>query len=100
MIASHRHIETTLAIADVAALVHRFSRANFTVHLGVHGVSEGPSETSIRWLGGVNQPTVGVIPGAPFGGWKASGLGPPEHGVGDPECYTRWQAVYGWSWQR
>jgi acyl-CoA reductase-like NAD-dependent aldehyde dehydrogenase len=44
----------------------------------------------------LNQPTMDVVPGAPFGGWKASGLGPPEHGVGDRECYTRWQAVYGW----
>jgi acyl-CoA reductase-like NAD-dependent aldehyde dehydrogenase len=48
----------------------------------------------------LNQPTVGVIPGAPFGGWKASGLGPPEHGVGDRECYTRWQSVYGWPRKR
>ena len=32
---------------------------------------------------------------APFGGWKASGLGPPEHGPGDIEFYTRLQAVYG-----
>lgn len=32
---------------------------------------------------------------APFGGWKASGVGPPEHGPGDLEFYTRLQAVYG-----
>ncbi len=32
---------------------------------------------------------------APFGGWKASGLGPPEHGAGDVEFYSRLQAVYG-----
>ena len=32
---------------------------------------------------------------APFGGWKASGVGPPEHGEGDREFYTRAQAVYG-----
>jgi acyl-CoA reductase-like NAD-dependent aldehyde dehydrogenase/isochorismate hydrolase len=31
---------------------------------------------------------------APFGGWKASGLGPPEHGPGDIEFYSRLQAVY------
>ena len=34
-------------------------------------------------------------PGAPFGGWKASHLGPPEHGIWDREFYTRPQAVYG-----
>jgi acyl-CoA reductase-like NAD-dependent aldehyde dehydrogenase len=32
---------------------------------------------------------------APFGGWKASGVGPPEHGIWDREFYTRPQAVYG-----
>ncbi len=31
---------------------------------------------------------------APFGGWKASGLGPPEHGPGDVEFYSRLQAIY------
>jgi len=36
-----------------------------------------------------------VHPEAPFGGWKASGIGPPEHGVWDREFYTRPQAVYG-----
>jgi alpha-ketoglutaric semialdehyde dehydrogenase len=30
----------------------------------------------------------------PFGGWKASGIGPPEHGVFDRDFYTRPQAVY------
>jgi acyl-CoA reductase-like NAD-dependent aldehyde dehydrogenase len=32
---------------------------------------------------------------APFGGWKASGVGPPEHGVWDREFFSRVQAVYG-----
>jgi alpha-ketoglutaric semialdehyde dehydrogenase len=31
----------------------------------------------------------------PFGGWKSSGIGPPEHGDGDYEFYTRAQALYG-----
>jgi acyl-CoA reductase-like NAD-dependent aldehyde dehydrogenase len=30
----------------------------------------------------------------PFGGWKASGIGPPEHGDFDLDFYTRPQAVY------
>jgi acyl-CoA reductase-like NAD-dependent aldehyde dehydrogenase/nicotinamidase-related amidase len=33
---------------------------------------------------------------APFGGWKASQSGPPEHGRWDLEFYSRPQAVYGW----
>jgi acyl-CoA reductase-like NAD-dependent aldehyde dehydrogenase/nicotinamidase-related amidase len=36
-----------------------------------------------------------VHPDAPFGGWKASGIGPPEHGEWDAAFYTRPQAVYG-----
>ena len=43
----------------------------------------------------VNSTTAGVDVSLPFGGWKMSGLGPPEHGVGDPLFYTRMQAVYG-----
>jgi alpha-ketoglutaric semialdehyde dehydrogenase len=31
---------------------------------------------------------------APFGGWGASGIGPPEHGRWDVEFLTRLQAVY------
>jgi alpha-ketoglutaric semialdehyde dehydrogenase len=36
-----------------------------------------------------------IDPSAPFGGWKASGLGPPEHGRWDREFYARPQALYG-----
>jgi acyl-CoA reductase-like NAD-dependent aldehyde dehydrogenase len=35
-----------------------------------------------------------VHPDAPFGGWKASGHGPPEHGRWDAQFFTRPQAVY------
>jgi acyl-CoA reductase-like NAD-dependent aldehyde dehydrogenase/nicotinamidase-related amidase len=43
----------------------------------------------------INQATAGVDASLPFGGWKMSGLGPPEHGWGDPLFYTRMQALYG-----
>ena len=43
----------------------------------------------------LNSSTAGVDIALPFGGWKASGLGPPEHGDGDIQFYTRMQAVYG-----
>ncbi|MGH8801009.1 MAG: hypothetical protein ACREX6_01770, partial [Casimicrobiaceae bacterium] len=39
--------------------------------------------------------TAGVDTSLPFGGWKASGIGPPEHGEGDRLFYTRMQSVYG-----
>ena len=41
-----------------------------------------------------NSSTAGVDITLPFGGWKASGFGPPEHGDGDVQFYTRMQAVY------
>jgi len=43
----------------------------------------------------INSATAGVDVSLPFGGWKMSGFGPPEHGDGDRLFYTRMQAVYG-----
>jgi acyl-CoA reductase-like NAD-dependent aldehyde dehydrogenase/nicotinamidase-related amidase len=43
----------------------------------------------------LNMSTAGADVTLPFGGWKASGVGPPEHGTGDALFYTRMQAVYG-----
>jgi acyl-CoA reductase-like NAD-dependent aldehyde dehydrogenase len=42
----------------------------------------------------LNCSTAGADVLLPFGGWKASGLGPPEHGDFDREFYTRPQALY------
>lgn len=42
----------------------------------------------------IGSATAGVGAETPFSGWKASGVGPAEHGSGDPEFYTRPQAVY------
>jgi acyl-CoA reductase-like NAD-dependent aldehyde dehydrogenase/nicotinamidase-related amidase len=42
----------------------------------------------------IGSATAGVGAETPFSGWKASGVGPAEHGSGDPEFYTRAQAVY------
>ena len=39
--------------------------------------------------------TAGVAAHLPFGGWKRSGIGPPEHADGDLLAFTRAQAVYG-----
>ena len=43
----------------------------------------------------LNSSTAGVDVTLPFGGWKASGIGPPEHGESDALFYLRPQAVYG-----
>ena len=42
----------------------------------------------------LNTSTAGVDGTLPFGGWKASGIGPPEHGTADWMFYTRMQTVY------
>ncbi|MFN7730411.1 MAG: aldehyde dehydrogenase family protein [Pirellula sp.] len=42
----------------------------------------------------VNLSTADAAVDAPFGGWKGSGIGPPEHGVFDIEFFTRCQTVY------
>jgi acyl-CoA reductase-like NAD-dependent aldehyde dehydrogenase len=42
----------------------------------------------------VNQSTADAAVDVPFCGWKASGMGPPEHGVFDVEFYTCPQTVY------
>ena len=43
----------------------------------------------------VNQSTAGAAIDAPFGGWKASGVGVPEHGRFDLEFFTRPQTIDG-----
>ncbi len=41
-----------------------------------------------------NTSTADADADAPFGGWKASGIGPPEHGPGDIEFFSRFQSTY------
>ena len=43
----------------------------------------------------INPGSFEIHPDAPFGGWKASGMGPPEHGIWDAAFYSRAQALYG-----
>ncbi len=43
----------------------------------------------------LNQSTADAGVDIPFGGWKASSMGPPEHGAFDLEFYTRPQTLYG-----
>jgi acyl-CoA reductase-like NAD-dependent aldehyde dehydrogenase len=42
----------------------------------------------------INSSTADAAVDLPFGGWKASGIGPPEHYPADHEFFTRWQATY------
>jgi acyl-CoA reductase-like NAD-dependent aldehyde dehydrogenase/nicotinamidase-related amidase len=43
----------------------------------------------------LNRSTADADVDVPFGGWKSSGVGPPEHGRFDRDFYTRPQVVYG-----
>jgi acyl-CoA reductase-like NAD-dependent aldehyde dehydrogenase/nicotinamidase-related amidase len=43
----------------------------------------------------LNRSTADAEVDMPFGGWKASAVGPPEHGRFDADFYTRAQTVYG-----
>jgi acyl-CoA reductase-like NAD-dependent aldehyde dehydrogenase/nicotinamidase-related amidase len=42
----------------------------------------------------INQSTADAAVHLPFGGWKSSGIGPPEHGPANIEFFTRMQAIY------
>ncbi len=42
----------------------------------------------------LNRSTADAEVDVPFGGWKASGVGPPEHGSFDADFHTRAQTVY------
>lgn len=42
----------------------------------------------------LNRSTADAELDVPFGGWKHSGIGPPEHGAFDREFYTRPQTLY------
>lgn len=43
----------------------------------------------------INRATADAEVDVPFGGWKSSGVGPPEHGSFDRDFYTRPQTRYG-----
>ena len=42
----------------------------------------------------INCSTADAAVDLPFGGWKASGIGPAEHGPANREFFTRMQAIY------
>ena len=62
---------------------------------GSKKLQEGFLEDAQAGVLKLNCTTAGADAESPFGGWKASGVGPPEHGASDREFYTRTQAVYG-----
>jgi acyl-CoA reductase-like NAD-dependent aldehyde dehydrogenase len=75
--------------------------ANCVPHGLVAGLVGGDAADEARFLASIQAGIIKLGPGAlpvhpdaPFGGWKASGIGLPEHGYWDREFYARPQVVY------
>jgi acyl-CoA reductase-like NAD-dependent aldehyde dehydrogenase/nicotinamidase-related amidase len=83
-------LDEALAVAD--GVEHGLILAVCTVDAGARARVLDEARVGIVQMGAGPLP---VHPDAPFGGWKASGLGPPEHGEWDVAFYSRPQAVYG-----
>jgi acyl-CoA reductase-like NAD-dependent aldehyde dehydrogenase len=89
-------------VLPAADLTHAIALANDVEHglLAALYTSDPAHHAQFREAveAGIVKLTAGpldVHPDAPFGGWKASRVGPPEHGEWDREFYLRVQAVYG-----
>src|SRR5439155_24278593 len=80
------------AIADANGVAQGLVMAVCSRDPGVRARVRDAADVGIVQLGAGPVP---VHPDAPFGGWKASGFGPPEHGEWDARFATRLQAVYG-----
>jgi len=72
-------VEQGLVAALCAGSASSRKRLEEAVEAGILKLSPGP---------------LAVDPDAPFGGWKSSSDGPPEHGVWDRHFYAKAQAVY------
>ena len=84
----------------IVNLVYGLTLPLLSLALDAQGVSKTVIGLSIvaQACAGVlklNQSTADAEVDVPFGGWKWSGLGPPEHGDSDLEFFTRSQTVYG-----
>jgi len=89
-------------IQEAHDLPHAIELANDVRHGLVAGLVSHDPEAHRQFLDAID---VGIIkfgpgplpvhPDAPFGGWKASRIGPPEHGSWNRDFYARPQAIYG-----
>jgi acyl-CoA reductase-like NAD-dependent aldehyde dehydrogenase/nicotinamidase-related amidase len=89
-------------VIEAEGLEQAIDIVNDVPHGLVAGLSSSDEEAQAVFLervqAGVLKLGAGPLeldPEAPFGGWKASGIGPPEHGLWDEEFYSRPQTVYG-----
>ncbi|ODS58706.1 MAG: hypothetical protein ABS36_04045 [Acidobacteria bacterium SCN 69-37] len=91
-----------IVVQRVATFEQALARCNGVRHGLAAALFSRSREFQDRFVAGaeagilkINATTAGVDVTLPFGGWKQSGLGPPEHGEADRLFYTRTQAVYG-----
>ncbi len=82
-------------------LEHAIALANAVPHGLVAGLVSNDKKALARFQEAINAGILkfgygplAVHPQAPFGGWKASRIGPPEHGIWDCEFYAKAQAIY------
>lgn len=75
--------------------------ANYVSHGLVAGLVGGNGTDQARFMESIQAGIVKLGPGplsihadAPFGGWKASSIGVPEHGHWDRDFYARPQTIY------
>lgn len=84
-----RDLDAALAIAN--GVPHGLVMSVHTRDERARARARDAAEAGILQLNGG---PLAVHPRAPFSGWKASGIGPPEHGIWDAAFYSRTQAVY------
>jgi aldehyde dehydrogenase (NAD+) len=80
------------AITLANGVRHGLVAAAFTSSLAAQAEFRRDVRAGVLKLG---TSTAGADVEAPFGGWKHSGVGPPEHGRSNRAFYTRPRAVYG-----
>jgi alpha-ketoglutaric semialdehyde dehydrogenase len=79
------------AIELLNAVPHGLAAALFSASEELTERFLGEAQAGVLKLG---RSTADAEVDVPFGGWKGSGIGPPEHGDFDRDFYTRPQVVY------
>lgn len=90
IIMTARDIDHALALNN--AVPHGLLTALFSHDSKIHQRVLADAQSGIV---AINQSPLVIDPAAPFGGWKNSGIGLPEHGRWNKLFYTKPQAVYG-----
>jgi acyl-CoA reductase-like NAD-dependent aldehyde dehydrogenase len=91
-----------LVVQSAESFDEALALCNGVPHGLLAAIFTGDLQLQKRFLAGaeagmlkINSSTAGADVTLPFSGWKASGIGPPEHGTADSLFYTRIQTIYG-----